>query len=210
VEPFAGAAGYATRYPDHKIILVDKYPVIVGIWRYLIRTSSREILSIPEVEAVADLPSWVPQEARDLVGFWMNAAVCAPRARLSAGRKKLAGMGRKFEGWTPATRQRIAEQVDKIRHWCVIEGSYDIVPNFDHPVTWFVDPPYDNDAGAHYVHASVDYLHLGAWCSSRHGQVIVCENEGATWLPFQPFRTLKAGVNNTSGGSREVVWYGDT
>ncbi len=34
--------------------------------------------------------------------------------------------------------------------------------------------------------------------------MIACENEGATWLPFRPFATLKAGVNGE--GSREVVW----
>jgi hypothetical protein len=28
--------------------------------------------------------------------------------------------------------------------------------------------------------------------------------EGATWLPFEPFATLKAGVNGD--GSKEVVW----
>jgi hypothetical protein len=33
---------------------------------------------------------------------------------------------------------------------------------------------------------------------------MVCENEGAQWLPFRPFATLKAGLNGK--GSREVLW----
>ena len=37
VEPFAGAAGYSTRYPDRQVVLIDKDPVIVGLWRYLTR-----------------------------------------------------------------------------------------------------------------------------------------------------------------------------
>jgi site-specific DNA-adenine methylase len=36
IEPFAGAAGYSLRYADRRVTLVEKYPVIAGIWRYLI------------------------------------------------------------------------------------------------------------------------------------------------------------------------------
>lgn len=34
----------------------------------------------------------------------------------------------------------------------------------------------------------------------------ICENEGADWLPFAPFATLKAGLNGK--GSKEVLWQG--
>lgn len=40
------------------------------------------------------------------------------------------------------------------------------------------------------------------WCKDRRGQVIVCENAGATWLPFEPLATIKA----TRGTSQEVSW----
>ena len=36
VEPFAGSAGYALRYYDRQVLLVDADPVIAGLWRYLI------------------------------------------------------------------------------------------------------------------------------------------------------------------------------
>lgn len=202
IEPFAGAAGYSLRYPDLDITLVDAYPVVAGIWRYLIAVPAIEIRRIPEVEAVADLPAWVPQEARWLVGFWMNAATVSPRTVLSAGRKRLRAMGRRFEGWTTATRERIASQVERIRHWRIVEGDYTQAPDIE--ATWFVDPPYSNRAGSYYVHAALDFEALGSWARARRGQAIVCENEGATWLPFRPFATLKAGVNGT--GSREVIW----
>ena len=205
IEPFAGAAGYAMRYPDRRVILVDKYPVIVGIWRYLINVSSDEILRIPYVEHVDDLPAWVPQEARWLVGFQMNNATTAPRRTLSAGRKKLAALGRANEGWSPVFRERVASQVEHIRHWQIIEGDYTAAP--DVAATWFVDPPYNNKAGSYYVHSRVDYASLAAWCRTRRGQVIVCENEGADWLPFRPFAVLKAGINGK--GSREVIWTND-
>jgi site-specific DNA-adenine methylase len=206
IEPFAGAAGYSLRYPDLEVVLVDAYPVIAEMWRYLITTPAAEIRSIPYVESVDDLPSWVPQGARYLVGFTMNAATVSPCRVLSSGRKKLREMGRKYEGWSEAMRERVASQVERIRHWRVIEGDYTQAPDVE--ATWFVDPPYNNRAGSYYVHSGIDYAALGAWCKSRRGQVLVCENEGADWLPFQSFATFKAGVNGS--GSREVLWQGET
>lgn len=202
VEPFAGAAGYSLRYADLEVVLVEKYPVVAGMWRYLISAHPQEILRIPLVEHVDALPDWVPQEARHLVGFAMNAATVSPCKQLSAGRKKLREMGRAYEGWSEALRERVASQVGSIRHWKVIEGDYTQAPMGE--ATWFVDPPYSNRAGSYYVHSAVDYHSLAEWCRGLRGQVLVCENEGANWLPFRTFATLKAGVNGK--GSKEVLW----
>ncbi len=35
IEPFAGTARYALKYFDRDVLLVDKYDVIVKIWRWL-------------------------------------------------------------------------------------------------------------------------------------------------------------------------------
>lgn len=190
------------RYFNRDVILVERYPVVAEMWRFLIGTTTAEVLRIPEVEHVDELPSWVPEGARALVGFSMNAACTSPRKQLSAGRKKLAGMGRKYEGWSHLHRERVAFQVPLVSHWKIIEGDYTSAPDIE--ATWFVDPPYSNSPGAQYIHADVDYEALGAWCRARSGQVIACENEGATWLPFRTFKTLKAGVNGH--GSKEVIW----
>ena len=58
---------------------------------------------------------------------------------------------------------------------------------FSGEASWFVDPPYQNQ-GKHYHYGpeNVDFAMLGNWCRTRLGQVIVCENEGADWLPFTP------------------------
>jgi hypothetical protein len=73
--------------------------------------------------------------------------------------------------------------------------------------TWFVDAPYNNEAGEHYTYGrqSIDYQHLGNWCRSRSGQVIACENLGADWLDFRPFRT----INGQRKQSTEVIWTND-
>jgi len=205
VEPFAGAAGYSLRYPDLNVILVERYAVVAEMWRYLIAVKPDEVRRIPCVEHVDDLPSWVPPGGRWLVGFTMNAATDYPCKRLSAGRIKLRSMGRIFEGWSEAQRERVASQVESIRHWRIIEGEYTDAPSVE--ATWFVDPPYVNMTRT-YKHGNdtIDYRALGAWCRVRHGQTIVCENEGANWLPFRTFATLKPGVNGH--GSREVIWTG--
>lgn len=205
VEPFAGAAGYALRYPDRDVVLVDRNPRVVGVWDYLIRAPESEVARIPDCRDVNDLPAWVPQEARWLIGWWLNNATVEPRKRQSAGRVRNESRGDKLEYWNRAVVERITSQQHAIRHWIALEGSYDELPNA--PATWFVDPPYNNRAGSLYTFGSggIDYAHLGAWCREREGQVIVCENEGADWLPFAPFADAPAYRTQRS---REVVWLG--
>ena len=80
------------------------------------------------------------------------------------------------------------------------------------PLTYFIDPPYDNTAGCYYKFNSVNYSHLAAWCYSRTGQVIVCENQGASWwLDFKTLGGIKATNGKyRSGISKEVVWVNET
>ncbi len=202
VEPFAGSAGYALRYSDRKVTLCERDPVLAGLWRYLVRVSAREILAIPDVPpggTVDDLR--ICEEARWLVGFWLNRAPSRPRKSPSAWMRSGVRPG---SFWGERVRTLVAAQVACIRHWQVIEGSYEALA-IAGPATWFVDPPYQ-EAGKHYVYgaAGLDYAHLGDWCQSRRGQVIVCENVGATWLPF----TLRASVKTTRPGLRsvEALW----
>lgn len=204
IEPFAGAAGYSCRYPDRQVVLVERYPVVAEMWRYMIAVSPAEVRAIPEVDHIDDLPGWVPAGGRSLVGFWLNSACVTPRKTLSAGRKKLRAKGSKVQGWTYHTRERIASQVTHIRHWRVIEGDWSHAPRVQ--ATWFVDPPYRNKAGSHYVHgpSGIDFAALARDCrEGMPGQVIVCENDGADWLPFRSFGATKAMCGRTS---REVIW----
>jgi hypothetical protein len=200
IEPFAGSAGYALRYPDRDVLLYEIDPILAGIWSYLIAVTPQEILSIPDVPldgSVDDLN--LHQEAAWLVGFWLNRA-SAPRKTPS--RWMRSGI-RPGSFWGDRVRQTIAGQLDYIRHWRVVHGSYEECPDIE--ATWFVDPPYQY-AGQHYRHGArgINYGALGAWCRSRQGQTIVCENEGADWLPF----TLAGEVKTTRkvARSREAVW----
>lgn len=205
VEPFAGAAGYSLRYPDRRVVLVDIYPVIAEIWRWLIGTSSSEILSLPIVDAIDDLPWSTPEGARLLIGMCMSNVVSRPRETASRWLVDRRGHGW-CEGWSMKMRDRIARQVDHIRHWLVIEGSYLQAPSVG--ATWFIDPPYRGRPGSRYVHGSagIDYSELAHWCQSLDGQVIVCESADARWLPFRQFATTN-GVGGAT--SAEGVWLSD-
>lgn len=210
IEPFAGAAGYACRYPDLKVILIDKSPIIAGIWKYLTRASQREILAIPDIPtggSVDDLP--VCQEARWLVGYWCNSGTVSPAKRPSARARNDGQEVHNWSGWGYKPRNRIAAQVDRIRHWKVMEGDYTKAP--DIIGTWFIDPPYNNKSGSAYPYQPEDFYSLGAWCRNRSGLTIVCENEGADWLPFQFFGSFKSqeGARGKSK-SQESVWVNRT
>lgn len=202
IEPFAGSAGYALNHPERAVWLHDLDPVITGLWRYLIGVTEAEILSLPIVVEHAD-DLHVCEEARALIGFWLNKGMTRPCKIPSAWMR--SGEHGETQFWGEAIRARVARQLESIRHWTVTEGSYEVLPECT--ATWFIDPPYADAGGRHYRCSTVDYDHLSAWCQSRRGQVIVCEHEEASWLPF----TSIGGVQSTFGRGRqgvsaEAVW----
>jgi hypothetical protein len=209
VEPFAGSAGYSMRYPDRRVVLVEKDPAIAATWRYLLRVTPGEILALPDIAPGQPVDTLgVVEEAQLLIGWWCNKGSATPkRSPGSNMRRSLAGLtkGDPPSGWWGAAiRERIASQVERIRHWRLIEGSYEQAPLV--MATWFVDPPYQR-AGKHYRCSYVDYERLAYWCNLWPGQVMACENVGAEWLPFQPWRDIKASEAKHGGKvSREALW----
>lgn len=205
IEPFAGSAGYSLRYPEKMIILYDTNPIIVATWRYLLRVSSSEVLFLPDVhsdQTVDDLH--VCEEAKYLIGWWLNKGTTAPGKSPS---KWMRSKVRQNSFWGEVIRSRISNQLEYIRHWKVIEDSYEKAS--DIYGTWFVDPPYFN-AGKYYPQGSktIDYKKLSWYCTDHwKGQVIVCEQQGANWLPFTEFYTTKA-LEGKRGHktSQEVFW----
>lgn len=208
VEPFAGSAGYSLRYPDREITLCDVDGNIVLTWQYLIGVSPNEILSLPDLlpgQSVGDLP--ICQEAKILIGWWLNKGAASP-CKTPSSWMRSGTHPNSF--WGDAVRQRIAGQVEHIRHWQIIQCSYHECSDRD--ATWFVDPPYI-EAGRLYRFGSskIDYDQLGQWCKNRIGQVIVCENEGAEWLPFRPFIETKSNPSSRGkASSREAIWTQET
>lgn len=202
VEPFAGSAGYALRYPDRNVILCEIDPVITAVWQYLTKVTPREILALPDLNpdgSVDDLH--IAQEAKWLVGFWLNRGTASPRKGPS---KWMRDGIRPGSFWGARVRRTIASQVEYIRHWQIRNCDYADCP-FSGEATYFIDPPYVT-AGKHYRYGSdqIDYVALSEWCRSRLGQVIVCENQGATWLPFRDLADVK--TTRADRRSKEVIW----
>lgn len=198
IEPFAGSAGYSVRHYSRNVRLYDLDMRICCIWDYLIKVSPSEILALPiDVEDVSGLN--VCQEAKYLIGFWLCKGRQAPGLRPTTFMK--SGMFPDSQ-WGSFIKERIANQVKKIRHWKIYNQSYDSIGIEE--ATWFVDPPYQGKPGRIYKHNKIDYDHLSRWCKSIPGQSIVCEQSGADWLPFQDFLKVKT----IRGFSHEVLWEG--
>lgn len=198
VEPFAGGAGYASFYGVRKAVLIDKDPIIAGLWRYLLRTTPAEIMALPEIPEVGDSVDnyAIPQEARWLIGFWLNRGSAQPKKARTA---YSARTDKAQLNWGRRAKERVASQIEMISEWRVIEGEYHSSPNI--AATWFVDPPY-GDKGRYYRMPFSAFEDLGAWCLSRPGFTIACEASGATWLPFQPLGTFKS----SKGMAGEVAY----
>lgn len=124
VEPFAGAAGYSLRYADRRVILVERDPIIAALWRYLIAVTPAEVRALPlDVEDVRVLP--VAEEAQNLIAWWLNKGTNRPRRGRSAW---VRNGWRPKSSWGPEVRERIASQVESIRHWRLIEGDFTAAP----------------------------------------------------------------------------------
>ena len=205
IEPFAGSAGYSVRHYANAVRLYDVDPVIVGVWDYLIKAPISEINNLPDlVKHVDDLSSSVPQEARWLIGFWLNCGSAVPKK--SMAKWKLLPHSNKGQlNWGSRVKERLAAQVGYIRHWTVECRDF---ASLDTGVeaTWFVDPPYE--VGGQYYRCKLTkdrYAELATWSQALTGQVIVCERPTASWLPFKP---LCQGRSARYQFTEEAVWLG--
>jgi site-specific DNA-adenine methylase len=198
IEPFAGSARYALKHFDNDVLLVDKYEVIVKIWQWLQKCSPADILGLPRKlnkgQTLNDF-TFDCEEAKMLMGFLIKKGVERPAI------KPTDWVTIQRPNFTNYSLQRISKELWKIKHWKVEHGDYRDIPNQN--ATWFIDPPYEF-GGHSYVmnNRKIDFLELAEWCKSRTGQVIVCENTKASWLPFKPVMKQKG----TAATTTEAIW----
>lgn len=190
IEPFAGTATYSLYEDNWKkdVILVDKYDVIIRIWHYLQQVKPEDILILPDMYENDKVPEWLCDEEKWLMGFCINQGSARP--------KKTA---KKFNCWNKQ-KHFIANNLYKIKHWIIKQGTYEELDNIE--ATWFIDPPYQH-GGKYYKYKDIDYDKLSKWCETRYGQIIVCENTKADWLPFKPLKQMRGQLHNTT----EAIYY---
>lgn len=175
------------------IILIDKYDIIIKIWKYLQSISKEDLLSLPDMKYgdSVDDHKYLCDEERWLIGFCIN--------RGSANPKKTA---KKFNSWNK-NKVDIANNLYKIKHWDIRHGDYNEFEDVNKlEATWFIDPPYQYQ-GKYYKYNDIDYDSLATWCKERKGQIIVCENNNADWLNFKPLIEMQGQLHR----STEAIWY---
>jgi len=191
IEPFAGSAKYSFKYFEKEILLVDKYKVIIDLWKYLQKATEKDIMQLPILNPKDDLRNfkYLTEDEKTLIGFCINPGSISPKNIQS-------GTGRFAKYWIE-NRNVIAKNLYKIRHWTIKEGSYEEIENIE--ATWFIDPPYQF-GGEHYKESSknLDFIKLADWCKNRNGQAIVCENSKADWLKFMPIKQMQGSVHKTT------------
>ena len=197
VEPFAGSAAYSVLHGQRRrVILIEKDAVVVDIWHRLLGMSADDIRRLPD-----PVPGSLSNDL--LVAF---AAGRTTRDTPSCGFVVSPRMAQRFRPMI----NRVASNVDRCRHFEVICADYTNAPEIE--ATWFVDPPYQSRGGRwdrtrggryRYPNTDIDYPALANWAATRYGQVVVCEQSGADWLPFD--RRIDAR-DNTHNAYNEVWW----
>ena len=203
IEPFAGSAKYSLLHWEHKVTLIEVDPKIYGVWTYLQKASPRDILSLPDVPNATRLDSimgfkYLSDEEKWLIGFCSNGGSAQP--------KNVSGR-HNFNSWN-RDKIRIAKSLHKIKHWLILNKSYLNIEN--KKATHFIDPPY-MDKGKWYKYNDINYTELAEWCKARIGQVMVCENVGAGWLPFKHLKDIHFSHFKTEVDKKrktaEGLWY---
>jgi len=196
IEPFCGAAFYSLFGDNWKkeVFLYDKSEVIVNLWNFLIQCQPNDILKLPDIECKENINNHkqLALEEKSLIYFCSN--------RGSARVYSIAG---KYNSWNKK-KIEIANNLYKIRHWKIELKDFEDIG--DIKATYFIDPPYK--FGGHRYYCSnkhIDFNKLAKWCKNRNGQVIVCENSKADWLPFRFLREISGQKHKTT----EVIWTND-
>lgn len=196
IEPFAGTARYSLKYWDREVLLLDKYDVIIKIWKWLQKCSPGDLKRLPKMRQGDKIDDFKfdCEESKLLMRFLIGFSTPTPR---NVATRRLSDR----PNWLNYSINRMAENLNKIRHWQIIEGCYSLISNEE--ATWFIDPPY-KIGGEAYKHnnKSIDFDELSVWCKLRMGQVIVCESAKSNWLPFMPLSSQKV----RTGMQHEVFW----
>jgi len=192
IEPFAGSARYSLRFYNKDCWINDSYKVICDVWNWMIRAELDDINKIPFLARGDDLRSLeMDKDLRSLLGFAVNRGVPYPRHIYTKWPAESDEIGR--------LKNKLIHYCGKLKHWKVTNLKYLELPDIE--ATWYIDPPYQF-GGDLYIENKINYQELADWCKSRKGQVIVCENSKADWLPFKFLTEMSGSKHRTT----EVIW----
>lgn len=193
VEPFAGSGAYSLYWAPHKALLIDRDQRVVDLWHRLIAMGKDGIASAKAPE--------VGERTHDM---WYLISLASSASLLLQNGFTVNEWGR--ISWD-RSRKIALKHYDTASRFDYVQGLYSDAPDIE--ATWFIDPPYQKvQKGYKFGKDTIDYEQLAEWVRTRRGQVIVCEQEGADWLPFEPF--VDTQNIRGSGISKEVIWTRNT
>ncbi len=185
IEPFAGSMAFTLHHKPDSAIGIEIDANVHAVWHKMTALTADEIAAYPEpVEGERTFDRWSMMAAGS--HGTSRASSYLWTERMSRDFKKQRRMAAANVGYAAGIDYRL--------------GSYEMLPNYE--ATWFVDPPYQHkDRG--YRREGLDYAALAEWCRTRKGLVIVCEQQGADWLPFTPLADIRGTTNKRT---TEMVW----
>ena len=187
IEPFAGSAAYSVFHRPQHSCLIEKDERVVELWNRLRAMDEDQIRSLPTPV--------VGERTSDLLTMLRAAS------EHSLTSKYITVTPRMVSRWANLI-DMLVENIPKVQTWSIVCADYTSAPDIE--ATWMIDPPYQSMArGYKFNRDGLDFRELGEWCRSRRGQVIVCEQEGADWLPFEP---LAESLSTANTKKMEVVW----
>lgn len=193
IEPACGAAYFSLLHFEKNVFLYDKSPTIISIWHFLQEASIDDIKRLPKLPA----GTRIERSMFDCDGEYNLMKFMIVQAAFGGNNVVSKWGAIRFD----VNVKRVIANLHKIKHWKIQLSDYRDIPN--RPATWFVDFPYFN--GGHkypFSNRKIDFNHASEWCRSREGQVIVCENSSAHWLPFVPLKETIGVAHKT----QEVIW----
>lgn len=185
IEPFAGSMAYTLHHHPNHALGIDVDANVAEAWRYICGLTSEQVAAYPE-PVIGDrvFDRWAMMAAGSHGTSRAESYIWTERMARDLRKQKRLALRHLDYAW------RVEYRHDDYRSAPDVEA------------TWFIDPPYQNVRRG-YERTALDYDELAAWCRSRRGQVIVCEQRGADWLPFQPLREIRGTTNKRT---TEVVW----
>lgn len=194
VEPFSGSAAYSCYHlfnnSNLSAIICDKDENVAEAWNFLLKCSENDIINYP-----------TPKIGEYAYDFLIKTCAVSNASSKCNKMKYTKRLDRVFQ----IQKRRIVKFLpirDRIKF---IHGDFQSLENIE--ATWFIDPPYqiiskngsvfqNGDGYSKKCNSSnIDYNKLSNFCLERNGQLIVCEKEGANWLPFTKFKQNKTSIN---------------
>lgn len=196
IEPFAGAAGYSMLHWKHDVLLNDIDDTIIACWQWLQNQLPSDMDNMPS-SSHGRIPAPVHGAPDRLMQLMFQQGTASYRT-----------MQGNFSPDRPF--DRLKPKLHKIKHWRFMSGHYRAIPDVE--ATYYVDPPYQYVDRREYRFGRdmIDFADLSDWCKTRRGQVIVCDDTRATWLPFVSLNAPRSVTSGQRGTSvHEAIWTND-